>query len=175
MLQTCSATSLGWIPSPPTGFAVLVHANNDGKIRLLPLRGRRNLYARPACDDAHLPLHLMPKGHGSGLWLLYHIQDELEWNMAEPSIIQTFHDRKTDSGGGNERTFCTVCGSIVKIRNEKFGDYVAVPTGIVDGDKSDCKPAAEYFCIRKASWLGDVGTTASFAKVPGMEALDRWK
>lgn len=95
--------------------------------------------------------------------------------MAEPSIIQTFHDRKTDSGGGNERTFCTVCGSIVKIRNEKFGDYVAVPTGIVDGDKSDCKPAAEYFCIRKASWLGDVGTTASFAKVPGMEALDRWK
>jgi hypothetical protein len=46
---------------------------------------------------------------------------------------------------------------------------VIVPIGVIDGDKSDWKPRIEYWCTRRAAWLGDVGSKAAFDTLPNPE------
>jgi hypothetical protein len=61
-----------------------------------------------------------------------------------------------------ERSFCEKCGSSLFIRNPKHPDVVIIASGNLDG-VDEWRPKLEFYCKRKAAWVG-VGTeTVRFA------------
>ncbi|KAI1504647.1 Mss4-like protein [Biscogniauxia marginata] len=100
----------------------------------------------------------------------------------DPTLTpHTYVDTTPESGNVLERSFCGRCGSPLTGRR-RGGDgsgigggggggglpeeLVAVAVGVVDGPKDDLRPQFEFFCVRRASWLGEVGGATAFPKLP---------
>ncbi len=77
-----------------------------------------------------------------------------------------YEDPSGKSGATNERTFCGKCGSMVMHQRPAKPEYIAIPSGVIHGDRADLKPAAEYDCIRRPAWLDAVGSAAQFDRLP---------
>jgi hypothetical protein len=86
--------------------------------------------------------------------------------VSEPSLLRLYTDAGSNSGTVNDRSFCGRCGSNVKNVNRAWSDYATIPTGILEGDKASLRPAYEFFCIRRAGWLGEVEATTRFDTAP---------
>ncbi|KAA8647049.1 GFA family protein [Aspergillus tanneri] len=78
--------------------------------------------------------------------------------------LRTYEDRATDSGATVERSFCTGCGSPVIAENKiKFPGTVIVTYGTIELETGQkWEPNLEYFCKRKAEWLGTPEKTEKF-------------
>ncbi|KAJ5476102.1 Glutathione-dependent formaldehyde-activating enzyme/centromere protein V [Penicillium sp. IBT 31633x] len=78
--------------------------------------------------------------------------------------LRTYEDHATDSGATVERSFCTGCGSPVIAENKiKFPGAVIVTYGTMELEQEEnWKPSLEYFCKRKADWLGTPAGTEKF-------------
>jgi hypothetical protein len=77
-----------------------------------------------------------------------------------------YDDASPESGNVLRRSFCGRCGSPVRIKSGVRPDLVAVPVGIIDGDKADFKPSIEFYCRNRAGWVGAVDGAESFDTMP---------
>ncbi|KAK6841343.1 hypothetical protein PG995_000438 [Apiospora arundinis] len=81
------------------------------------------------------------------------------------SVLRMFEDTKSsDSGTVLLRTFCGICGSRLTTQRRGSPDRLVLAIGLFDSDddlKADLKPTAEYFCVNRTAWLGEIegGTT----------------
>ncbi|KAJ5892740.1 Glutathione-dependent formaldehyde-activating enzyme/centromere protein V [Penicillium tannophilum] len=83
---------------------------------------------------------------------------------ASAETLRTYEDHATDSGATVERSFCPGCGSPVIAENKiKFPGAVIVTYGTMELEMGQkWKPGLEYFCKRKAEWLGTPPETEKF-------------
>ncbi|KAI5926347.1 hypothetical protein F4810DRAFT_707955 [Camillea tinctor] len=86
--------------------------------------------------------------------------------------LRTYEDTSPESGNVLERSFCARCGCPVtgKLRTKR--EYTVVPVGAIDGPKDAFRPQAELFCVRRASWLGEIEGSTTFERMP--THLDRF-
>ncbi|KAI0443336.1 Mss4-like protein [Xylaria telfairii] len=91
--------------------------------------------------------------------------EQVTFTETEPSILKMYEDASTDSGQVLQRSFCGKCGSPVRVQRANT-DFLAVPVGIIDGDKADFKPSLELYCKGKADWVGAIEDIKSFAAMP---------
>ncbi|KAH8653577.1 Mss4-like protein [Xylariales sp. PMI_506] len=92
--------------------------------------------------------------------------DQVTLTPSSPEVLRLYEDINSVSGKVNNLWFCGKCGSPVRTASSGFKGFVVVPIGILDGDNEDLKPRSEFFCIRKASWLGSVESSAQFDALP---------
>ncbi|KAI0128457.1 Mss4-like protein [Xylariales sp. AK1849] len=86
---------------------------------------------------------------------------------AAPGTMQTYDDGSALSGNSIERSWCAHCGSRVKNVSARAGfPMVALPTGVIDGDKGDLKPRLELFCANREEWLGEIERAEQFTGMP---------
>ncbi|KAH8881373.1 hypothetical protein GQ53DRAFT_735399 [Thozetella sp. PMI_491] len=85
---------------------------------------------------------------------------------SDPSLLRVYEDGSSNSGIINDRSFCGKCGSNVRNEHRGWTDYAVIPTGLIEGGKESLKPMHEFFCIRRAGWLGDAGPTTRYDTIP---------
>ncbi|KAH8649865.1 Mss4-like protein [Xylariales sp. PMI_506] len=100
-------------------------------------------------------------GVAFGSWAVFR-EEQISLTTSSPEVLRIYEDASSDSGIVNDRYFCNTCGSFIKVINRAFKDFATVPTGILDEASQDLNPQREFYCIRKASWLGDIGTAVKF-------------
>ena len=78
--------------------------------------------------------------------------------------LRTYADHATDSGATVERSFCPSCGSPVKAENKtKFPGAVILTYGTMELQSGQSwQPGLEYYCVRKAEWLGTLTESQKF-------------
>ncbi|KAI0551691.1 glutathione-dependent formaldehyde-activating, GFA [Xylaria curta] len=91
---------------------------------------------------------------------------EVTYSESEPSIMKTYDDTSSESGRIVKRKFCGRCGSSVCGMREGLEEFTIVPIGILDGDKSDLKPAVEFFYKSKINWIPTLPGTQCFETLP---------
>ncbi|KAI1878211.1 hypothetical protein JX265_002579 [Neoarthrinium moseri] len=92
--------------------------------------------------------------------------EDVTYTANPPDALKTYNDGSPESGRVLERAFCGICGSRVRNASLSFPGSVALPTGILDGDKEDLKPKYELFCASRENWMADVPGTEQFATMP---------
>jgi hypothetical protein len=119
--------------------------------------------------DLHLDLDLDDFGEGreeGGLTIQTVKQQQVTFTEVEPSVLKTYEDTSPESGEVLRRSFCGKCGSPVRIQRKGNPERVALPVGIVDGDKSAFKPQIEFFCRGRADWVAPVEHSQTFETLP---------
>ncbi|KAH8673973.1 Mss4-like protein [Xylariales sp. PMI_506] len=93
--------------------------------------------------------------------------EQLTYTSNPPDALRTYADGSSLSGARIDRSFCGVCGSGVRNIGSRFGGrLIAVPAGIIDGDKADLRPRHEFFCVNREGWIGDIEGAEKFALMP---------
>ncbi|KAJ3564367.1 hypothetical protein NPX13_g7871 [Xylaria arbuscula] len=82
--------------------------------------------------------------------------EQLKFTESEADVLKTYNDTTPESGGTLKRSFCGNCGSPVRVQSSKNPGASVIPVGIIDGGKDDFKPQIEFFCKRKAGWVGAI-------------------
>jgi hypothetical protein len=91
---------------------------------------------------------------------------QVTYTLSSPDVMKVYADGSPLSGNVIERSWCGTCGSRVK-NARTSSDMVAVPTGIIDGDKGgELKPGMELFCANREEWAGEVQGAKSFVGMP---------
>lgn len=91
----------------------------------------------------------------------------MTYTLSDESLLRTYADSSPESGSVLDRSFCGRCGSVVRVTRRPGGvGAVVVPMGVIDGDKADLKPTLEFYCTRKAPWLGDIEGATLLEKSP---------
>lgn len=81
--------------------------------------------------------------------------------------MKLYEDRGSDSGFSIRREFCGECGSQLFARSARNESGVAVTSGTMMDGGAEWEPKMEFFCKRKAGWLGETGKGC--IKMEGME------
>ncbi|RYP70263.1 hypothetical protein DL771_005566 [Monosporascus sp. 5C6A] len=92
--------------------------------------------------------------------------DDVTYTASDPSLLRTYDDTSPGSGGVLERSFCGRCGSCVRVVSQQDPESTIVPQGIIDGNKDDLWPRIEFYCVRRAGWLGDVEGAQTYETMP---------
>ncbi|RYP04216.1 hypothetical protein DL764_004606 [Monosporascus ibericus] len=92
--------------------------------------------------------------------------DDVTYTASDPSLLRTYDDKSPESGGVLQRSFCGRCGSNVRVVSRGRAELTVMPQGIIDGDKDDLTPKFEFFCARRAGWLGDVEGAQTYEGMP---------
>ena len=81
-------------------------------------------------------------------------------------MLKTYIDTTPESGDVLKRSFCGKCGSPVRVESGRNPGAMVIPVGIIDGDKDAFKPQVEFFCKRKAGWVGTIENAKTFDGMP---------
>ncbi|KAK5628245.1 hypothetical protein RRF57_003960 [Xylaria bambusicola] len=84
----------------------------------------------------------------------------------EADVLKTYIDTTPESGNTLKRSFCGKCGSPVKVQRGSDPERTVIPVGIIDGDKDSFKPQLEFYCKRKAGWVGAIEDSKTFDAMP---------
>jgi hypothetical protein len=105
------------------------------------------------------------KAHGSafGTFLHAHLRG-FRWLSGEDTISHYC------SSAGNDRAFCSACGSSMPVVNEEEGE-VNIPAGSLDDDPG-IKPVVHIFTAHKAPWHEITDDIQQFDEFPPDEWID---
>ena len=93
----------------------------------------------------HCHCSMCRKVHGAAFGSFLHADGtRFRWTAGEPLV------RRYDSSPGNQRAFCSMCGSNLPVL-EEGGTHVIIPAGTLDDDPG-LRPLVHFHVASKAPW-----------------------